>query len=121
MKYRSFTDMPVWKNSIKLSGKVFILTVSLPRSEDYGLTSQLRRAANSVSANIAEAFGRNTNKDKASFYIHSRGSAFEVQSHLRYGEEVGYFDTVNISDIFEKYSILVHDLNKIIKTLNSKP
>ena len=55
--------MPVWQYALELAIQVFELSSSLPRSEDYGLTSQLRRAANSVSANIAEGFGRNTNKD----------------------------------------------------------
>jgi len=67
--YTSFREMPVWQKAMELSIQVFKLSSSLPRSEDYGLTSQLRRAANSVSANIAEGFGRNTSKDKSNFYI----------------------------------------------------
>jgi len=59
--------MPVWQKAMELSVVVFDLSSSLPKSEDYGLTSQLRRAANSISANIAEGFGRNINKDKRQF------------------------------------------------------
>jgi hypothetical protein len=55
---KSFTDMDVWKISHHLSYQVFELTGRLPKSEDYGLTSQIRRSANSVSANIAEGFGK---------------------------------------------------------------
>ena len=58
--YKSFRDMPVWQKALDLSDIVFLLTVSLPKSEDYGLTSQLRRSSNSVTGNIAEAFGRKT-------------------------------------------------------------
>lgn len=50
--YNNFRDMPVWKDSLNLSESIFKLTLTLPKSEDYGLTSQLRRSANSISANI---------------------------------------------------------------------
>ena len=89
--YKSFKDMPVWESAHNLSIDIFNLTVNLPRSEDYSLTSQIRRASSSVPANIAEAFGRKTNKDKAKFYIIARGSGYETQNHLIYGKGVGYF------------------------------
>jgi len=75
-------DMPVWRASLELSKEVFNITSTLPRSEDYGLTSQIRRSANSINGNIAEGFGRQTSKDKANFYIMARGSVFEP-SHVK--------------------------------------
>ena len=113
--YKSFKDMVVWQNAIAVSKEVFEMTISLPKSEDYGLTSQIRRAANSVSANVAEAFGRKSKKDKSIFYVYARGSAFETQSHLEYGKKVGYFS--NIIEITKKYNEIIHDLNKILKSL----
>ncbi|MDF1548417.1 MAG: four helix bundle protein, partial [Bacteroidales bacterium] len=113
--YKSFTEMPVWKEAMDLAVEIFKLTVNLPKSEDYSLTSQIRRSSNSVHANIAEGFGRNTSKDKARFYIISRGSATETQSHLIYGERVGYFNSIN--EIFNRYEKLIHSLNKLIKSL----
>lgn len=110
--------MPVWKEAMDLAVEIFKLTINLPKSEDYSLTSQIRRSSNSVHANIAEGFGRNTAKDKAHFYIISRGSATETQSHLIYGERVGYFDS--IKEIFDRYESLLHSLNKLIKSLDSK-
>lgn len=109
--------MEIWQNSNSLSLKVFKLTQGLPRSEDYGITSQIRRSANSVSANIAEGFGRKTKKDKANFYVMARGSAFETQSHLFYGTNVGYFENDKIADTIDDFSKLIHDLNKIISFL----
>ena len=117
--YKSFREMPVWKNAMELSIKIFKLTSSLPRSEDYGLTSQIRRSANSVSANIAEGFGRNTNKDKNQFYIIARGSAFETQNHLIYGNSVGYFENEISKIIMTNYDELIYGLNKLIKTLRN--
>jgi len=115
--YKSFRDMSVWQKAINLSEKVFRLTVSLPKSEDYGITSQIRRSANSVSANIAEGFGRNTNKDKRNFYIIARGSAFETQSHLLYGNKIKYFESKMIEELISEYNSLIFELNKIIKSL----
>ena len=115
--YSSFEDMPVWKKSLELSTIVFMMTTPLPRSEDYGLTSQIWRASNSVSGNIAEAFGRLYPKDKKNFYVFSRGSAFETKSHVLYGVKVGYFKEDECTLILKGYEDLIHELNKIIKTL----
>ncbi len=54
MVYRSFTEMPVWQKANKLAVEVYKLTIDLPRSEDYGLTSQIRRSSNGVGACISE-------------------------------------------------------------------
>jgi four helix bundle protein len=115
--YKSFRNMSVWQKAINLSEKVFRLTVSLPKSEDYGITSQIRQSANSVSANIAEGFGRNTNKDKRNFYIIARGSAFETQSHLLYGNKIKYFKSKVIGELISEYDSLIFELNKIMKSL----
>lgn len=113
--YKSFTEMPVWNKAMDLAVEVFNLTVVLPKSEDYSLMSQMRRSSSSVHANIAEGFGRSTSKDKSRFYIMSRGSALETQSHLLYGERVKYFESVK--ELFNKYEDLVHSLNKLIKSI----
>jgi len=116
--YRSFTEMPVWKNAHELSVDVFRLTVGLPKAEDYGLVSQIRRASNSISANIAEGFGRRTKKDKSNFYIISRGSVFETQNHLIYGNKIGYFKDNDTKKLLDEYNQIIFDLNKIINALS---
>ena len=112
--------MSVWEKSIELSERVFIISNDLPKSEDYGLTSQIRRSANSISANIAEGFGRKTDKEKTYFYLISRGSAFETQSHLIYGNKVGYFNAEEVKLLVEEYDNLIHELNKLIKSITSR-
>jgi len=109
--------MPVWKKAHYLSSEVFNLTVGLPRSEDYGLTSQIRKSSNGVAACIAEGFGRSTKKDKSNFYIVARGSASETQNHLLYGNKVGYFENPITDRLFDEYNELIHEINKIIKSL----
>jgi four helix bundle protein len=118
MIYKSFTEMPVWQKAHKLAAEVYNLAVDLPRSEDYGLTSQIRRSSNGVAACIAEGFGRSTKRDKSNFYIIGRGSSFETQNHLLYGNKVGYFETQITKRLFKEYDDLIFDLNKIIKSLS---
>ena len=118
-RYKSFRDFPVWKESLEISNKIFKLTEYLPRKEDYGLTSQMRRSANSISANIAEAFGREHLKEKQNFYRYSRGSANELQSHLLYGKKVKYFSTAIVEKYDNEIEEIIISLNKIIKTLNN--
>lgn len=117
--YKSFREMPVWVKAMELSITIFKITTELPRSEDYGLTSQIRRSANSVSANIAEGFGRNSNKDKSQFYIVARGSAFETQNHLFYGNKVGYFKSEISKMIITDYDELIYELNRLIKSFRN--
>jgi four helix bundle protein len=118
MRYRSFTEMPVWQKAHKLANEVFILTITLPRSEDYGLTSQIRRSSNGVAACISEGFGRHTKKDKSNFYVFARGSSFETQNHLLYGNRAAYFESAITQRLFEEYNVLIFELNKIIKSLS---
>ena len=109
--------MPVWQSAMAAAEQVFALTDRLPRKEDYGFTSQIRRAALSISANIAEAFGRSHSLDKIKFYYVARGSLTETQSHLEYGRRVGYIDTQSAQELDGNLARIHNDLNKVIATL----
>jgi len=115
--YKSFKDMPVWQQATEIAENVQTLTQGLPRSEDYGFTSQIRRSALSISANIAEAYGRNHKLDKMNFYYFARGSAMETQSHLEYAKRVGYINQEHCSKLDHHLGALHCSLNKIITTL----
>lgn len=97
-----FYDLSIWKKAIYISEYVFTLSSDLPKNEDYGLTSQIRRAANSIGANIAEGYGRKHQKDKLNFYFYARGSANETLHHIIYGNRIGYFDEKDCTSI-KKY------------------
>lgn len=116
--YKDFQELPVWQIAMQLAVNVFALTENLPRKEDYGLTSQIRRSALSISDNIAEGFGRSTGPDKIKFYLYSRGSANETKSQLIYGNRVGYFEKEQIEMLIEKLNIVIESLNKLIKSFN---
>ena len=67
--YKNFKDMPAWQLAMKLAELIFKLTATLPQKEDYGLTSQLRRSALSISGNIAAGFGRKHTLEKINFIM----------------------------------------------------
>jgi four helix bundle protein len=80
---RDFEDLIVWQKAVDLAADIYALTQKFPREELYGITAQLRKAAVSVSSNIAEGSGRWTTKDYVHFLINSRGSLYEVRSLLQ--------------------------------------
>ena len=86
-----FKNLDIWKDAITLAKNVHVLTATLPKEETYGLKSQLRRAAVSVASNIAEGAGRNSNGEFNQFLGIAIGSAFEVDTQLIIGLELGYF------------------------------
>jgi four helix bundle protein len=109
--------MPVWQAAMHAAERVFVITDNLPRKEDYGFTSQIRRSALSISANIAEGFGRNHSLDKVKFYYVARGSVTETQSHLEYGRRVGYIDPRSAQELDDDLARIHNDLNRVIATL----
>jgi len=119
--YDSFESMPVWQKAMDLAERVFAITERLPRKEDYGLTSQIRRSALSVPGNIAEGFGRRHTKDKLNFYYVSRGSLAETKSHLIYGFKVGYFKELDLIGSSELVGNIWEELNKLISSFTPRP
>ena len=89
-KIQRFTDLIAWQNAHQLALQIYQLTKEFPIDERFGLTNQMRRAAVSVSANIAEGFGRGTAKDKIQFYLIAVGSLSEVESQLLIAKDLGY-------------------------------
>ena len=79
---KTFRDLIVWQKAMDLVVKIYKVTNNFPDEEKYGLVSQLRGAGVSVSSNIAEGFGRNSNKTFIVFLNYSMGSLMEVETQL---------------------------------------
>ena len=79
---KSFEDLEVWQIGKNIVMEAYQLTTHFPKEESFVLTSQIRRAALSVPANITEGSGRYHYLDKAKFYLNARGSLYELKSHL---------------------------------------
>ena len=87
---KDFKRLDIWRLSIELNKKIYLITKEFPREEIYGLTSQVRRAAISISSNIAEGCGRSTNKDFVLFLHHAMGSLKEVECQVFLARELGF-------------------------------
>lgn len=85
---RSYRDLLVWQKGMDLAAEVYQLSRAWPKGERYGLTSQARRAAVSVPANIAEGYGRQSTMSYVHFLKVARGSLNELETHLLLAERV---------------------------------
>ena len=97
-KILSFKDLEVWRESHDLVLKIYVLTRQLPAEERFGLTSQMRRAAVSIPANIAEGFKRKGKKDKCNFYNIAAASLEEIRYYLILVKDLGYAEDVGDSE-----------------------
>lgn len=79
---KSYRDLVVWQRAMDLATRIYELTKSFPRQEEYRITAQMIRAAISIPANIAEGYVRNTRKDYANFIGIARGSSAELETLL---------------------------------------
>lgn len=100
-KIRDFTDLQVWQSSHSLALGVYKLTNKFPKSEGFGLISQLQRASVSITSNIAEGFGRHTIKEKIQFYYQAQGSLTEVKNQLILSKDLGYISNTEFDVIME--------------------
>jgi four helix bundle protein len=91
MPANTFRDLPVWQRSADLAEEVYRLAWMLPREETYCLSAQMRRAAISVSSNIAEGSGRATTPDLKNFLSYSRGSVKETESLILVSTRLEFF------------------------------
>jgi len=113
-----FRDLRVWGEAKELVLKIYKATAQFPKTETYGLTDQLRRATNSICANIAEGFNRYHTKDKIKFYYNARGSISESQSHLIIALELGYIDKAFTDQMIEGLDRVRKMLNAMIRSVN---
>ncbi|MFY9484646.1 MAG: four helix bundle protein [Patescibacteria group bacterium] len=117
-----FTELRIWQRASELATKIYNLTKGFPKEELYGLTSQLRRAAISVPANIAEGYGRRNKQEIIQFVLISRGSLAEVRSHIAVAKNLGFLPLHDANEIDQEYQGLAKGINVFLKSFrNSKP
>jgi four helix bundle protein len=118
-KAKSFTDLLVWKEGHKLVLMVYTETKSFPKDELFGLTSQMRRSAVSITSNIAEGFSRQSYKEKVQFFSVSLGSLTELQNQLLIAKDIGYLEKKKFFQLAEQSVILQKMMNSFIKKTKS--
>jgi four helix bundle protein len=115
-KLVDFYDLEAWKEGHKLALLVYGMVSKLPSDEKYGLSDQLRRASASVTANIAEGFGRFHFNDKIHFFYLSRGSVKEVQSFLLLGRDLKYLSVVDVNIVWTQSKSAEKLINGLIRS-----
>ncbi|MGO4709238.1 four helix bundle protein [Chryseobacterium sp. 2TAF14] len=113
----NFKNSNIWKLSIELANDVYILTDVFPKSEEFGLKSQLRRCSVSVASNIAEGSSRSSNKDFNRFLEISLGSLYELQTQIIISSNRNYFELSKLEIIENKITELQRMVSGFQKNL----
>ncbi|TGE20393.1 four helix bundle protein [Hymenobacter aquaticus] len=114
-KAKNFQDLLVWQKAHQLVLAVYRLTDAFPKHELFALTSQLRRAAVSIPANVAEGFRRRGLKDKIRFFNIAEGSLEEVQYYFILAKDLGYADTRLITEQANEVSRLLDSYSRTMR------
>lgn len=115
-KIKSFKELRIWQQGIEIVKDVYALTRDFPKEELYGITSQMRRAAISIPANIAEGFKRYHGKEYKQFLHIALGSAAELETLLIIAHELGYLNAEALRISQDKLT----SVSKMISTLLGK-
>ena len=116
---KTFEDLIVWQKAHEFVLQVYRYTKELPRTELYGLTAQMRRAAVSIPAHIAEGFRKRSNNDKLRFYNIAQGSLEESRYYLILANDLGYGDSRPMMNHLEEVSRLLYSYNRTILSADS--
>ncbi|MEI6881508.1 MAG: four helix bundle protein [Bacteroidota bacterium] len=120
-KINSYKDLLVWQKAIDISFEVYRLTrLHFPNDEIFGLTSQVRRAANSISLNIAEGYGKLTTKNYINFLVTAYSSNNELESGFILAEKLEFVKEKELENLFSMISEESKMLNSLIGKLNIK-
>jgi four helix bundle protein len=116
----SYRDLRVWQEGIELAKECYCLTRGFPKQELFGLTSQIRRSASSIPANIAEGNGRENTGDYIQFLRIAQGSLKELETHLILSQEVSIAVGSQVAPLLAKTETLGKMLRTLIRTLQQK-
>lgn len=112
----NFRNLIVWRRAVEHATSIYRKTVNFPKSELYGLTSQIRRASISISSNVAEGAGRKSKKKFANFLSISYSSACELETQLLIAKNLGYLNSDDFNNLFFE----IDEIQKMLYTLDKK-
>jgi len=119
IKIKDFTDLKTWQEGHKLVLLIYETTKDFPKEEIYSLTNQMRRAAVSITSNIAEGFGRQAYKEKIYFYYLSQGSLIELKNQLLIAKDIKYIKNESFENLENQCSTIHSLLQGLIKKSKS--
>ncbi|MGZ8830024.1 MAG: four helix bundle protein [Thermoanaerobaculia bacterium] len=116
----TYRDLLVWQKCRVLTKEIYTVTGSFPRSEVFGLSAQMRRAATSIMCNIAEGQGRRSARDQVHFYYMARGSLLELETQLFVSVDLGYVDDKTIQQRLRQTEEIGRMLNGLIRRIRDR-
>ena len=119
MKFHDYEKLIVWQKSMDLVTLIYRRTNTFPREEQFGLSSQIRRAAVSIPSNIAEGCRRSTKKDFGHFLIIALGSASELDTQLKLAKRLGFATDADYNEADALLHEILRMLNKLIERFDS--
>lgn len=117
---QSYRDLDVWKRSLLLVAAVYRVTRRLPPDERFGLTSQMRRAAVSVTCNIAEGYGRTTRGEYLNHLSIVRGSLYEVEALSELCQTLSFLRSEDLADVEDHLKQMRRLLRRLVEALRKK-
>jgi four helix bundle protein len=111
-----YKNLNIWKRSVELASKVYQITQEFPKEEKYGLVSQIRRSVVSISSNIAEGAGRNTDKDFIRFLSIAYGSSYELETQIIIATNLNYISSSNSEELCNE----INEIQKMIYTFSNR-
>ena len=117
MAWSHYKDLVVWQKAMELTDEVYHLTRLLPKEELFSLSDQMRRAAISIPSNIAEGYGRQTEREFKPFLSVARGSVFEAETQINIGIRQNYYS----DDTAEKALSLCNEVGRMLTRLTFQP
>ncbi|MCF7836746.1 four helix bundle protein [Candidatus Gracilibacteria bacterium] len=113
---KNFKELIVWQKAFSLTKSVYEFTENFPRSEEYGLKSQMRRCAVSIVSNIAEGYARSTRKDYAHFLSNSLGSCAELETQILLSKEFNFLNEEQVKKLLTN----LEEVGKMLTVIRKK-
>lgn len=121
MTVKRYEDLVVWQKAMLLAKRVYCIQKQLPKEEIYGLGDQIRRAVVSIPSNIAEGFGRDTDKEFKHFLSIARGALFETKTQLQLAESFGYLILPpEVVDLIDEVGRLINGFSRSLTTARER-
>ena len=114
---RNFREIRLWKLGIELTKEIYKISQKLPKSEKYGLCSQMQRSGVSIPSNIAEGASRSSEKDFCRFLEIALGSAFELETQLIIGKELNFLPDADYNKILSELHSIQKQTNSLISVI----
>ena len=112
-------DLIVWKKGIELVKNIYLITNSFPKTEQFGLVSQMRRCAVSIPSNIAEGCGRNSNNELIHFLYIALGSSSELETQIIISVELNFLDNEKATECLNLLNEIIRMITSLIKSIKS--